>query len=133
MIAALTRNGALMQVRTWGTGTAYIGQIVGRNFSAFGNYSRGAKPRRRVLRRRKENAMKINIEVDVEWIGEEGNIDEIIKKEISDTVVNTITKKIEKEMEEKATAAVSGKVDDMCNSLISEFLKRKVTVTDKWG
>ena len=35
--------------------------------------------------------MKFNIEVEVDWIGEEGNIDEVIKKEISDHVVNTIT------------------------------------------
>ena len=77
--------------------------------------------------------MKFNIEVEVDWIGEEGNIDEVIKKEISDHVVNTITSKIEKEMEERATAAISDKVDDMCNNLINEFLSRKINVTDSWG
>jgi hypothetical protein len=77
--------------------------------------------------------MKLNIEVEVDWIGEEGSIDDTIKKEITDRVVNTVCEKVEKEMQDKAASAISDKVDAMCNSLIDEFMKKKVTVTDKWG
>lgn len=77
--------------------------------------------------------MKFNIAVEIDWIGEEGNIDEVIKKEITSRVVDTVCKKIDKEMEVKAAEAINEKVDDMCDNLIQEFLKRKITVTDEWG
>jgi hypothetical protein len=77
--------------------------------------------------------MKFNIEVEIDWMGEDGSIDDVVKKEISSNIVATVCQRIEKEMEEKATEAINGKVDFMCNNLISEFLNRKITVSDQWG
>lgn len=77
--------------------------------------------------------MKFNIEVEIDWIDTNGDIDSVIKNEISERVVHVVTEKIEKEMEQKAIATIEGKVDDVCNNLIESFLKRKITITDKWG
>jgi uncharacterized protein YjgD (DUF1641 family) len=77
--------------------------------------------------------MKLNIEVEIDYLDENGSLDEIVKKEIAAKIINSVSKKVETEMQEEATKAISGKIDEICNLLIGEFLKRKVNITDKWG
>lgn len=88
--------------------------------------------------------MKINITVDVEWLEEDGSIDEEVKYEIINGVKKSISKdclaKVEKQASEKIDAAINdsiGKaqsaIEEKAVKFADEWLENEVTVTDKWG
>jgi hypothetical protein len=77
--------------------------------------------------------MKFNITVDADWIGEDASIDDAIKQEIVNRIVKTVCEKIEKDAGEKAGLLISGMLDKVCNNILDGFLKKKISITDKWG
>lgn len=88
--------------------------------------------------------MKINITVDIDWIEEDGNIDEEVKYQIIDGVKKAISKqcldKVEKEASKRIDAAieesissVQKSIEDKALAFADDWLENEVTVTDKWG
>lgn len=80
---------------------------------------------------------KFNITIDLDWMDEEGGIDESVKQEIINNITAKvsadITDEITKEAEEKIQQSISDTIDDKVNSIIDTLLNRKFDVTDKWG
>ena len=80
---------------------------------------------------------KFNIEVDLEWLGEGGDLDQIIKDEIIASITSKVSakaigeaqEKIEARIEEDVTQAVGTKL----NLLLEDFFTKPRTITDKWG
>lgn len=88
--------------------------------------------------------MKINITVDVEWIEEDGSIDEEVKHQIIQGVKNSISKTCLAKVEKQASTAIDkainesiGKAQKLIESkameLADNWLSNEVSVTDKWG
>lgn len=80
---------------------------------------------------------KFNITVDLDWISEDGQIDEIVKTEIIDSIVNKFNKSISEEIIKKAEEEISKKIDSVINEKVNEIteqlLNRRFDLTDDWG
>ena len=88
--------------------------------------------------------MKVKVEVDIDWIEEDGNIDEEVKYQIIEGVKGAISKQCLVKVEKKASeqideaitqsiAAAREKIEQEAVNFTKEWLDKKVVVTDKWG
>ena len=77
--------------------------------------------------------MKLNITIDIDWIDEEGNLDDEVKQRI----INRLSQKIEsdflkdsaKRIAESANKLITAKTEMLINSVLEE----PVTISDGWG
>lgn len=88
--------------------------------------------------------MKLNITVELEWLGEDGDIDAEVKHEIISGVKNAISRdclaKVEKEASAQIGAAIAESIgaakksiEEKAVKFADEWLEKEVTITDKWG
>ncbi|HFK9635477.1 TPA: hypothetical protein ACG0X0_000725 [Yersinia enterocolitica] len=88
--------------------------------------------------------MKLNISVELEWLGEDGNLDAEVKQEIISGVKNAISRdclaKVEKEASEQINQAINESIsvakkaiEQKAIKFADDWLEKEVTVTDKWG
>jgi len=88
--------------------------------------------------------MKINITVDVDWIEEDGSIDEEVKHEIINGVKRAISKscidRVEKEASEKIELTINESIckakfaiEQRAVRFVDEWLETEVNISDKWG
>lgn len=88
--------------------------------------------------------MKLNITVDLEWLGEDGDMDAEVKHEIIKGVKNAISRdclaKVEKEAStqinqaiNESIAAARKAIEQKAIAFADEWLEKEVTLTDKWG
>ena len=88
--------------------------------------------------------MKLNITVDLEWLGEDGDMDAEIKHEIISGVKNAISRdclaKVEKEASTQINQAINESIahakkviEQKAIKFADDWLEKEVTVTDKWG
>ena len=78
----------------------------------------------------------INITLDLEWIGEDGSLDETLKNEIANKVVAMASKSSEKAIEKMVTEQIKGldkTVSSRLNEIMEDFFTKKVAITDQWG
>ena len=54
--------------------------------------------------------MKLNLEIELDWIDEEMNLDETVKQNVIDAVVNKVQKGIEEKVEKKINEAIDATV-----------------------
>lgn len=81
--------------------------------------------------------MKLNLEVELDYIDEEMNLDDTIKQNI----IDTLTKRIEGKISDKVKEAVENKIDnlivakvnELTDSMFAEFINRPVILTDGYG
>jgi len=77
--------------------------------------------------------MKINVELDVNWIDEDSNLDETIQNRIvsmvSERIKNEFLKETGKEIADRATKIIEAKVD----ALIDGLLEQPITITEGWN
>lgn len=80
---------------------------------------------------------KFNIVVELDWIEEGGEIDEVIKDEIINSIIEKISSKINEEIAARAEEKISQNIDEQICSKVNEIttnlLKGKFDMTDKWG
>ncbi|HEM7189675.1 TPA: hypothetical protein U2I61_004213 [Providencia rettgeri] len=88
--------------------------------------------------------MKLNITVDLDWLEEDGNIDEEVKYQIIEGVKGAISKQCLAKVEKQASEQINKAIDESIMSakkaieqkaiaFADEWLEKEVTVTDKWG
>ncbi len=88
--------------------------------------------------------MKLNITVDLEWLGEDGDMDAEVKNEIISGVKNAISRdclaKVEKEASKQINEAITASIasakktiEQKAIQFADDWLEKEVTVTDKWG
>ena len=88
--------------------------------------------------------MKINITVEVDWIEEDGSIDEEVKHQIIQGVKSSISKscldKVEAQASKSINAAIEASIkkaqlaiEEKAVSFADDWLENEVTITDKWG
>lgn len=88
--------------------------------------------------------MKLNIEVELEWIEEDGSLDDQVKDELIRGVKQSIGKSCLEKVEKQASTAVDKAIadavlnaekliNDRVIKFVEDFLSKSVEVTDKWG
>ncbi|HAT5559958.1 TPA: hypothetical protein JAD51_001267 [Proteus mirabilis] len=88
--------------------------------------------------------MKLNITVDLDWLEEDGNIDEEVKHQIIQGVKSAISKQCLDKVEKKASEQINQAINDSITAakraieqkaiaFADEWLEKEVTITDKWG
>lgn len=84
--------------------------------------------------------MKINIEIDVDWIEKDGNIDAEIQQEIISGVKRAISKDCLKLVEKKTQQAIDdglksaiGVMDKKVSDFFEEWLNTEAVITDGYG
>ena len=84
--------------------------------------------------------MKLNITVDIDWIEEDGSIDDEVKSEIINGVKNAISQSCMSNMEAKSKIAIdaaienaSKKIEEKAVSFVDDWLENEVKITDRFG
>lgn len=80
---------------------------------------------------------KLNITIDLDWINEYGCIDEVIKQELINSIVEKFNENIKKEIINKAEQIIINKIemsiDNKVNEITEQLLNRKFDLLDNWG
>ncbi|HDL7449398.1 TPA: hypothetical protein PXN62_003051 [Yersinia enterocolitica] len=88
--------------------------------------------------------MKLNISVELEWLGEDGDLDAEVKQEIISGVKNAISRDCLAKVEKEASAQINQAINESISvakkaieqkaiKFADDWLEKEVTVTDKWG
>ena len=84
--------------------------------------------------------MKVNVSVEIDWIEEDGSIDDEIKHELILGVKRAISKTCMKDMETQSKLAfddavqqASAKISKKALDFADAWLENEVEITDKWG
>ncbi|MGJ3743654.1 MULTISPECIES: hypothetical protein [Yersinia] len=88
--------------------------------------------------------MKLNISVELEWLGEDGDLDVEVKQEIISGVKNAISRDCLAKVEKEASAQINQAINESISvakkaieqkaiKFADDWLEKEVTVTDKWG
>lgn len=81
--------------------------------------------------------MKLNLEIDLDWIDEEKGLDETVKEQIIDGILNRVEAKISSKIEEKVNKVIDEtivlKINEKVDSIFTDFISRKVTLSDNYG
>lgn len=81
--------------------------------------------------------MKLNLEIELDWIDEDSTLDETVKREIVNRVVKLVKEQVEKSALEKTEKLVHNRIEKLVDKNVNQFfrnyLKQSVAVTDKWG
>jgi DNA-binding protein YbaB len=83
---------------------------------------------------------QFNITVNLDWLDEDGNIDEALRGEIVKKIVDSAHEKAFKSVETEALAklnevmkGIDASVSDRLNKIIEDFFTTPRDITDKWG
>ena len=81
---------------------------------------------------------KFNITVDLDWLDEEGNIDQQLKDEILSSITEKVCGNITKSLEEKAEKILNDKMRDVenevnkrLNLMMQQFFNTPKDITDR--
>lgn len=81
--------------------------------------------------------MKLNLEVELDFIDEQMSLDETVKQNIINGVVEKIQAKVEKQVTEKIENAINEttekRINQLTDSLFADFMNRPVTLRDPYG
>lgn len=76
---------------------------------------------------------KLNIEVTIDWLGEDGNLDTAIKDEIKNHIINTIQSQIIDEIKDSAAEIAKNRIGLWINEFISKQLQTAKVPVSKGG
>ena len=77
--------------------------------------------------------MKFNISVEVDWMGEDGNLDDVIKKQLVEGVVERISQSAINSVKDNVLGKIESQINAMVQKTYDDFLDKGVTITDQWG
>lgn len=77
--------------------------------------------------------MKLNVEIEIDWLDEEYNLDDTIKQDIIASLTRTIKSGMKDNIKRKVNSRVSVKVDEWIMEQLHLFCDRRIEITDKWG
>lgn len=76
---------------------------------------------------------KINITLDLDWFGEDGSLDEVLKQKITDEVVRKIADKEIGNISEDAEEMLKAQIALRLNDYMDELFDKPRNITDRWG
>lgn len=83
---------------------------------------------------------KFNVTVEIDYIDEDGNLDDAVCEQIVNSVVSKVSDTVTKQIQEKAQKIFEERlqtmetaVSDKLNEMMEEFFSTPKDVTDRWG
>lgn len=76
---------------------------------------------------------KINITLDLDWFGEDGSLDEVLKQKITDEVVQKIADKEIGNISEDAEEMLKAQIALRLNDYMDDLFSKPRNITDRWG
>src|SRR5699024_793641 len=70
---------------------------------------------------------KFTVEVELDWLHEGDNIDEVIREEVIAGLQNTITRNVEKEIQNKMTERINEEVGRVVDSYLENIAASTIT------
>lgn len=77
--------------------------------------------------------MELEIKVNIDWIDDDGGLDDIVKDQVVQHIVDAICEQQVKEVTDKALRRINAKLDELVTELFQSFMQQKITITDEWG
>lgn len=81
--------------------------------------------------------MKLNLEIQLDWIDEDMNLDETVQQNVIDAIVEKIQKNVESKVEGKINAIIDetilAKINTLTENLFNDFMNKQVSITDNYG
>jgi hypothetical protein len=81
--------------------------------------------------------MNLKIDIEIDWIGEDNTLDEVVKAEIvagvTDKVYDMVNKEIRETLTQKLDDQVIKKVDENTQQMFDEFCNREIALNDQYG
>jgi len=77
--------------------------------------------------------MKMNVEIEIDYIDEDGNLDDSIKTEIIEKLSKQIQEKVKNEVSETITTAAQKTAQEACETMLDDFINKTFNVTNQWG
>jgi hypothetical protein len=81
--------------------------------------------------------MKLNIEIELDWIDEDSTIDDVVKEQIIEGVVNKINDttldNIKKKVDQIIDKTIVDRITEHTDSLFDDFMSKRVQINDKYG
>lgn len=80
---------------------------------------------------------KFNITVELDWVDEEGSIDDVVKNEIIENITTRFSKKLNDEIiktaEKKVSEKINASIDKEINTILDKLLNNKFDLVDEYG
>lgn len=81
--------------------------------------------------------MKFNVEVELEWVGEDWTVDEKFAYELNqrleEKLLDHLVKSLDGNLVSKVTSRVNDVIDEKLNEFMDEFMSKGFTQVDQWG
>jgi len=77
--------------------------------------------------------MKFNIDIDIDWINEDCELDDIVKNKIISTISTKILSKMEAKISTEAFSRAHEAADEKINTFFDSFLEQGFVSRDRWG
>lgn len=81
--------------------------------------------------------MKLNLEIELDWIDEESNLDETVRQQVIDAVVSKIQKGVETRVEAQINATIDQtiitRIAEHTDKIFNDFMGREIQLTDRYG
>ena len=77
--------------------------------------------------------MKFTIEVDVDWLGEDGSLDAELQSKVVHQIEQRVSAAAMERLEQEASSRVGSIIDEAVNKLLASWLEKPVTITDRYG
>lgn len=77
--------------------------------------------------------MKMTMEIDLDWIEEDGSIDDVVKKQIAVSVAEKIKEEATEDLLKQAEGYVTERIDAFVTDILNRFMNHEVRVTDRYG
>ncbi len=81
--------------------------------------------------------MKLNLELELDWIDDDMNLDDVVKQQIITGVMNRINEKVLAKIQSKVDVMIDktivSRINKSTDKMFRDFLKRPVQITDNYG
>lgn len=81
--------------------------------------------------------MKLSLEINLDWIDEDSNLDETVKQNVIDAIVEKIQENVETEVSAKVNDIIDktivAKINTMTENLFNDFMNKEIQITDNYG
>ena len=77
--------------------------------------------------------MKFNVEVEIDWVDEEGTLDEEVSRQIKDSLIQKIFSAIETNYTNQISEKVNEEFDNKIKKMYDDFLTKPFDLYDQYG
>lgn len=77
--------------------------------------------------------MKFKIEVEVDYISDEGSIDEMVMEKIANSIVEKMSDKSINSLSSKAEKLINDRATELVDDVFKGIMNNPIDITDNWG